>query len=44
MLEVIIGVVIGFIIGIFVYRNNQVKLGKLADKVDDIYDKIEKKE
>lgn len=32
---------IGIIAGIFIYRNNKVKLSKYADKVDELYDKLE---
>ena len=39
----IIGGVIGAVVGIFVYRNNEKKLDKIADKIDVLYDKISKK-
>lgn len=39
------GLIIGLLIGgvgmIFVYRNNKALLSKYADKVDEAYDKIE---
>jgi hypothetical protein len=30
-----------FVAGVFVYRNNKKEFGKYADKVDDLYDKVE---
>jgi uncharacterized membrane-anchored protein YhcB (DUF1043 family) len=36
----LIGLVIGAVVGIFVYRNNQNKISKVADKVDTVVDKV----
>lgn len=30
----------GFIAGIFVYRNNSNKMSGMADKIDEIHDKV----
>lgn len=35
--------VIGAVIGIFVYRNNIKPISKVADKVDEVWDKVEEK-
>lgn len=40
---VLIGLVVGFLAGVFVYRNNTKKLAAIADKVDLVYDKVESK-
>ena len=34
--------VIGAVVGIFVYRNNTKAIGAVADKVDAIYDSLDK--
>lgn len=34
----------GAIVGIFFYRNNQKKVSKIADKVDDVWDDRIKKD
>ena len=45
MLGFILGLLVGGIAAIFVYRNNQAKISKYADKIDELYDKLnEKKE
>ena len=36
-----IGVVIGSVGSVFVYRNNKTEVDKYAEKVDDLYDKVE---
>ena len=41
MLQFIAGLAVGGIIAIFVYRNNQRKISKYADKIDQIWDKLE---
>jgi hypothetical protein len=38
-----LGAVIGAIVGIAVYRNNQARLDPIGDKADEIADKIAKK-
>lgn len=42
MINFILGLVIGGVIAIFVYRNNKSKIGKLADKADNLYDDLTK--
>lgn len=37
------GAAIGFVVGIFVYRNNAGLFGKYADQVDAKYDALEAK-
>lgn len=39
---VVVGAVC-FVAAIFVYRNNTKKMGELADKVDELHDKIKDK-
>jgi len=39
----LIGSVVGFVAGVFVYRNNEKKISEVADKVDGIADKVEKR-
>lgn len=34
----LVSAVVGFIAGIFVYRNNKKTIGKIADGIDDIAD------
>ena len=41
---VLIGALIGGIVAIFVYRNNKKIISKYADKVDELVDKLEKKD
>ena len=38
MTALIIGLVIGFVAGIFVYRNNAKRISPIADKVDEKFD------
>ena len=44
MLSFLGGVLLGGIIAIFVYRNNQKLIGKYAEEVDELYEKIKYKE
>lgn len=37
----LVGGIIGAVAGIFVYRNNTKTIGKVADGIDVIYDKVE---
>lgn len=37
LLGILIGAVIGGVVAIFVYRNNQALLGRYADELDDVY-------
>lgn len=36
-----IGVVIGAIAAVFIYRNNKTEVSKYADKADELYNKVE---
>lgn len=38
-----IGIVAGFVAGVFVYRNNVARLGRLADQVDEKVAEVKKK-
>lgn len=40
MINFLVGLTIGFVVAIFVYRNNKAKIGKMADKVDELYDEL----
>lgn len=35
------GFIVGGIVGIFFYRNNEVKIGAIADKLDEVVDAVE---
>lgn len=39
----VVGGVVGFIISVFVYRNNAKSIGKVADKIDEISEVLKKK-
>jgi len=39
MVGFLAGVIVGFVAGIFVYRNNAKVIAKIADKVDVLHDK-----
>lgn len=39
----VVSAIVGFVAGVFVYRNNTKEISKIADKVDELYDKIEAK-
>lgn len=41
MIDLIASAVVGFVIGIFVYRNNVNQFSPFADKIDDRYDDLE---
>lgn len=41
MISVIASAVVGFFIGIFVYRNNVNQFSPFAEKIDDRYDDLE---
>ena len=41
VLGFLIGGIVGAVVGIFVYRNNEKKISKIYDKVDDIHGKLE---
>ena len=43
MINFILGLAIGGVIAIFVYRNNKAKISKYADKIDELVDKLDKK-
>lgn len=44
MVNFLVGFALGAIIAVFVYRNNKAKIGKMADKIDDLYKEIADKE
>lgn len=39
----IAGLVVGGVIAIFVYRNNQALISNYADKIDELYKELEKR-
>ena len=41
VLGVLSGAIIGAVVMVFVYRNNAKLIGKYADRVDEVYDKLE---
>jgi gas vesicle protein len=41
LIGAVFGAVVGFVTGVFVYRNNSKDISPIADKVDVIYDKVE---
>ena len=43
MINFLLGLAIGGVIAIFVYRNNKAKISKYADKIDELVDKLDKK-
>ena len=43
ILELIIGAVVGFVVEVFVYRNNVDTISPIADKIDAKVDKLELK-
>ena len=43
MINFLIGLAIGGIIAIFVYRNNEEKLNEYAEEVDELYERLNKK-
>ena len=42
MINFAVGLGIGFIVAIFVYRNNKSKIGKMADIIDELTEKLTK--
>ncbi len=42
MINFAVGLGIGFVVAIFVYRNNKAKMGKMVAKIDDLYDQLSK--
>ena len=44
MVYFLVGFALGAIIAVFVYRNNKKKIGKMADKIDDLYKELSNKE
>lgn len=43
MVEIIVGGLIGFIAGYFVYHNNKKKASEIGDKIESVKDEIIKK-
>jgi hypothetical protein len=43
ILTIVISAVVGFVAGVFVYRNNTKLFGQYADQVDAKYDALEAK-
>jgi len=43
MINFILGLAIGGVIAIFVYRNNQAKISKYADKIDELHEQLKNK-